>query len=283
MKKLRILFVILVISLIIGTSSLAVSINEESLQRNMNKYLTGEKVAVTQLDNGDEIAVGNVEPEGEPINLQTLDDRLILQDSTGSIEIFYNITDYNCNFYVTREIKEDDEPDDLYLSLMAPQMLSMCFLSVTDEYGIMSELALKYYEERMLQEEIDISEEEEENLNNSKLAKIIVESQKAVNDAVFSYKIAGEENEQEQKYTYTAELIINLDNVLKINEAYNIPGQGIPQIPENVIINAIINNANGNGQILPSAGKYIVLPGIIILAIVTIILYYKKKYYENIK
>lgn len=283
MKRIKVIFVILIISLIIGTSSYATSISKESLQRNMTKYLTGEKIAVTQLENGDEIVVGNVEPEGDPINLEVLDDRMILKDSTGSIEIFYNITEHNCNFYITREISEEDKPEDLYLSLMAPQMLSMCFLSVTDEYGIMSELALKYYEERMEQEEIDVSEQEEANLNNAKLAKIIVESQKEVNDEVFSYKISGEEFEQEQKYQYTAQLTINLDNVLKINGVIDIPEEYNPQTPENIIINAIVNNANAADQILPKAGKYIVLPGIIILSIITVVLYLKKKFYEDIK
>ena len=279
MKRLKIIFVILIISFIIGTSSYATSISKESLQRNMTRYLTGEKVAVTQLDNGDEIAVGNVDPEGDPIDLEMLDDRMILKDSTGSIEIFYNITDQNCSFFINREISEDDAPEDLYLSLMAPQMLSICFLSVTDEYDIISELALKYYEERMEQEEIDISEEEEASLNNAKLAKIIVESQKNVNDEVFSYKISGEEFEQEAKYQYTAELTINLDKVTNING--QLEDIQIPQ--ENIIINAIVNNANGADQILPKAGKYIVLPGIIILSIITIVLYMKKKFYEDIK
>ena len=288
-KKLKSIFIISTSFIIMFTNKVSYAsesnvINRDILKKNIEQYTSGDKIVTVHLDNGDEVIVGNYETETEPIKVIVDKNNIQLKDSKSLININYNVLENKCIFKINETIDSNASYNEFINKVNLPQMFSICFLAITDEYGIKSEVALKYYEERLEKKDVVQPEENLSECNYVDLSKLIIEQQKNVKDIVYNYTTIKKEYIENIKYTYEVELEINLQNINKIEST----NSDKININENNRENNQYNNINQNNnednisikqEKLPQTGQRKIVEAIICVLIVTAIVdYYKMKH-----
>ena len=297
-KMNKIVTSIIFIIILLSRDVLAANITKEEIGKNMEEYTSGRKVISVKLNNGDEVTAGNTEPETDPIKLKMLNDKIELNTKDGILNINYVIESNKVKFNTNRSMGENDSEGDIYLTMIAPEIMTLCFLSVTDSYGVDSRKALKYYQDKLTEGETKKDPNKMDILD-------VMKKEKDVKDEIFTYKISQGISENEENIVYNTDLVINLDkvkllkdsdnstNIIESNKpAQNIkpnkPAEDIKPNKENVnndIKNNQVVNANKTkSEDLPYTGKNDIIIFVVMLFLgVSYISYRKYIHYRGIK
>lgn len=235
---------IIFIIILLSRNVLAANITKEEIGKNMEEYTSGRKVISVKLNNGDEVTAGNTEPDTDPIKLKMLDDKIELNTKDGILNINYIIESNKVKFNTNRSMGENDTEGDIYLTMVAPELMSLCFLSITDSYGIDSKKALKYYQDKLTEGE------EKKDTSNMDILDIM-KKEKDIKDEVFTYKLSQGVSENEENIVYNTDLVINLDKVNLLKDKNTTINEQKPSNPvENTKPNKTLQtNNNKNNEI----------------------------------
>ena len=243
-KTNKIIAGIIFIIILLSRNVLAANITKEEIGKNMEEYTSGRKVISVKLNNGDEVTAGNTEPDTDPIKLKMLDDKIELNTKDGILNINYIIESNKVKFNTNRSMGENDTEGDIYLTMVAPELMSLCFLSITDSYGIDSKKALKYYQDKLTEGE------EKKDTSNMDILDIM-KKEKDIKDEVFTYKLSQGVSENEENIVYNTDLVINLDKVNLLKDKNTTINEQKPSNPvENTKPNKTLQtNNNKNNEI----------------------------------
>ena len=160
----------------------AVDVTKETIRKNLESYAMTGKVASAVVGNSRYTVGGDA---AGIASLAITDDTLSFISSNTPLIFQYKIEGNVCTFIVESDITDQTDTNDYLTETLNINLLSACFLSVTDSFDVDSNDALYYYEERAEQTKLNINYEGIDNRDYIGIAKRYVENVGMVDDAVF--------------------------------------------------------------------------------------------------
>lgn len=242
-KEIKIVSLILIFLLMFTITVQAVTVTKETIKKNLESYSMTGKVASAVVGNS-KYTVG-----GDATDISSLaitDDTISFISSSTPLVFKYTISGNTCTFTAQADITNQTNTSDYLTETLKVNLLSACFLAVTDSFGIDSSDALYYYEERVATTKLNIDYTGIDNQDYLNLSKEYVENVDSVNDAVFKqYTKTLTNNNTNCKYETILE--VNLNQVANIKvDVPNVQNTSpttptTPTTNENVFVNTAEN------------------------------------------
>jgi len=212
-KKIKIIGLIIVF-LLMGTLIVqAATATKESIKKNLENYSYTGKVASAVVGNSKYTVGGDA---AKISSLAVTDDTITFISSNTSLIYKYKVEGNICTFTAETDITAQATTNDYLTETLKVNLLSACFLAVTDSDSIDSNNALYYYIDKVEKTKLNLNYDGIANDNYLALAKRYVEKIGRVDDTVFNqYTRTLTNNETNCKYETVLE--IKLDQVSKIS------------------------------------------------------------------
>jgi len=212
-KKLKIVSLI-IIFLLIGTLAVqAATVTKESIKKNLESYSLTGKVASAVVGNS-KYTIG-----GEAARISSVavtDDTISFLSSNTPLIYKYKVEGNVCNFTAETDITAQTTTNEYLTETLKINLLSACFLAVTDSENVDSNNALFYYIDRADKTKLNVSYDGIANDNYVAIAKRYVETVGRVDDTVFNLYTRTLSN-TETNCKYETVLEIRLDQISKIS------------------------------------------------------------------
>ena len=212
-KKLKIVSLI-IIFLLIGTLAVqAATVTKESIKKNLESYSLTGKVASAVVGNS-KYTIG-----GEAARISSVavtDDTISFLSSNTPLIYKYKVEGNVCTFTAETDITAQTTTNEYLTETLKINLLSACFLAVTDSENVDSNNALFYYIDRADKTKLNVSYDGIANDNYVAIAKRYVETVGRVDDTVFNLYTRTLSN-TETNCKYETVLEIRLDQISKIS------------------------------------------------------------------
>lgn len=269
------LLLVAVLLLICSINTFAAALTKDTLETNLNAYVTGSKTATATIDGG-QTTIG-----GQSTSTLTVDDSTITISQEGvNIVANYSLSDTSSTFSITQNFTKDMTDENLLLEQLKPTtMLTTCFLAVTDAQSVDSNKSLEYYTTKVNEGTTTATVSDTSNkLETAKAAKI------SVNDDIFTYTQTEDKN-SDTEYSVTNTLVVNMNAdfskignsggeiIAPTNETANeiTPENEITPTNEAEPTNEIFDENKTSEEDLPDTGPEVWIQFAIVLVAVVII------------
>lgn len=239
-KSILIIFFIVILLMVFTLPVKAVTVNKETIKKNLESYAMTGKVASTIVGNS-KFTVGG---DAAKISSLAITDNTITFLSSDSPMVYnYTINGNLCTFKAEVDINPETKTEEYVSARLKTNLLSACFLAITDSYDIASDDALYYYVEKSEQTKLNIDYEGIDNKNYVGLSQRYVAQVGKVEDTIFrQYTKVLVNNEQNCKYETILE--INLDQVSNLKVQRPVDKQPEPQT--NTLVPVVKNEVSNN-------------------------------------
>lgn len=240
----------IILFLLIGTIAVqAVTISKETIKKNLEGYSLTGKVASAVVGNskytvgGDSAKIGNV---------AVTDDTISFVSSNTPFIYKYKVEGNVCTFLSETDLTKETTMDEYLSQTLKINLLSACFLAVTDSYQVDSNNALYYYMDKIEKTKLNVNYNEINNQDYLALGKRYVETIGRVDDKVMNQYIRIISN-TETNCKYETVLEIKLDQITNISvdrpatnsSPITNPNENIPvRSPENDLVPVNTQSAN---------------------------------------
>jgi len=214
-KKIKIISLIVIFLLMFTITVQAVTVTKETIKKNLENYAMTGKVASAVVGNSKYTVGGDAT---DISSLSITDDTISFISSSTPLIFKYTVNGNTCTFTAQADITSETSTNDYLTETLKVNLLSACFLAVTDSFDIDSSDALYYYEERVTTTKLNLDYTGIDNQDYLNLSKEYVENIKDVNDAVFKqYTKTLTNNETNCKYETILEVNLNQVANIKVN------------------------------------------------------------------
>lgn len=212
-KKLKIVSV-LILFLLIGTiAAQAVTVSKESIKKNLENYSIIGKVASAVVGNSKYTVGGDA---ARISSIAVTDDTITFSSSNTPLIYKYKIEGNLCTFTAETDITAQTTTNEYLTETLKINLLSACFLAVTDSTSIDSNNALYYYIDRVEKAKLNVNYDGIDNQNFIAIGKRYIETIGRVDDTVFN-QYTRTLNNTDTNCKYETVLEIKLDQVSQIS------------------------------------------------------------------